>query len=185
MRAAVFLDRDGVLNRVEVRDGKPYAPRSVDHFRLFPGVSAAVQRLRDAGFLVIVATNQPDIANGLVDRSVVESMHSQLRRQVMIDAIEMCPHRDADGCQCRKPKPGLLVAAAHRLSIDLHRSFLVGDRSKDIMAGRAAGCYTVFVDRGYDEPRPVEADAIVRSLPAAVRRILTVATMTTSGEARR
>jgi len=176
------LDRDGVLNRADVRDGKPYGPRTVHDFRLLPGVSAAVQRLRDAGFLVIVVTNQPDIGNGLIDRGVVEAMHSDLRRQVLVDAIEMCPHRDADGCECRKPKPGLLVSAAQRLAIDLRRSFLVGDRAKDILAGRAAGCYTVFVNRGYWEPKPTQADAIVRSLPAAVRRILTVATKTTSGE---
>ena len=185
MKAAVFVDRDGVLNRAEVRDGKPYAPRTVDKFRLLPGVSVAVQRLRDAGFLVIVVTNQPDIGNGFVARDVVEAMHHALYRRARVDAIEMCPHRQNEGCGCRKPKPGLLISAADRLAIDLRRSFLVGDRAQDILAGRAAGCYTVFVDRGYDEPRPVEADAIVRSLPAAVRRILTVATMTTSGEARR
>ena len=185
MKAAVFVDRDGVLNRAEVREGKPYAPRTVDKFRLLPGVSVAVQRLRDAGFLVVVVTNQPDIGNGFVARDVVEAMHHALYRRAQVDAIEMCPHRQNEGCGCRKPKPGLLISAADRLAIDLRRSFLVGDRAQDILAGRAAGCYTVFVDRGYREPRPVEPDAVVRSLPAAVRRIIKVATTTTSRGGRR
>ena len=185
MKAAVFVDRDGVLNRAEVREGKPYAPRTVDKFRLLPGVSGAVQRLREAGFLVVVVTNQPDIGNGFVTRDVVETMHSVLYRRARVDAIEMCPHRQNEGCGCRKPKPGLLISAADRLAIDLRRSFLVGDRAQDILAGRAAGCYTVFVDRGYREPRPVEPDAVVRSLPAAVRRIINVATTTTSRGGRR
>ena len=97
MKAAVFVDRDGVLNRAEVRDGKPYAPRTVDKFRLLPGVSVAVQRLRDAGFLVVVVTNQPDIGNGFVARDVVEAMHHALYRRARVDAIEMCPHRQNEG----------------------------------------------------------------------------------------
>ncbi len=174
-RAAVFLDRDGVLNRAEVREGKPYAPRRLRDFRLLPGTVAAVRGLREAGFLLVVVTNQPDIGNGHVAPRVVEAMHARLRRRLSPDAIEVCSHRQDDGCACRKPRPGLLRAAAERLGIDLARSFLVGDRWHDIVAGRAAGCYTVFVDRGYREPRPVEADAIVRSFPAAARRILTSA----------
>jgi D-glycero-D-manno-heptose 1,7-bisphosphate phosphatase len=183
-RPAVFLDRDGVLNRAEVRDGKPYAPRRPQDFRLLPGSGAAVRALREAGFLVIVVTNQPDIGNGHVSREDVEAMHAALRRRVPVDAIEMCPHAHGEGCACRKPRPGLLMAAAERLAVDLHRSFLVGDRAKDIDAGRAAGCYTVFVDRGYHEPRPSHADAVVASLPAAVRRIIAVATTPRNGEGR-
>ena len=184
-RPAVFLDRDGVLNRTDVRDGKPYAPRRVEDFRLLPGSASAVRQLRQAGFLVVVVTNQPDIANGHVSAAVVEAMHRELLRRVPIDAIEMCPHRDADGCVCRKPRPGLLLAAADRLGIDLEASFLVGDRARDIVAGHTAGCYTVFIDRGYREPRPAQADAVVRSLPEAARRILAVATITHNAEGQR
>lgn len=173
--AAVFLDRDGVLNRAEVRDGKPYAPRRLQDFRLLPGVAAAVTMLKQAGFLIVVVTNQPDIGNGLVALTEVEAMHARLRARLRVDAIEVCPHGDGDGCECRKPAPGLLLAAARRLSIDLNGSFIVGDRWRDIIAGREAGCYTVFVDRGYRETKPVEADAVVRSLPAAVRRIIAMA----------
>ena len=172
VRPATFLDRDGVLNRAELREGKPHAPRRLEDFRLLPGTGAAVRALRDAGFLVVVVTNQPDIGNGHVDGKVVEAMHARLRRRLPVDAIEMCPHRQTDGCPCRKPQPGMLLAAARRLGIDLRRSYMVGDDPKDIQAGRSAGCYTVFIDRGYRETKAVEADAIVRSLPAAVRRIL-------------
>lgn len=171
LRPAVFLDRDGVLNRAEVRDGKPYAPRRLEEFRLLPGVAAAVAALRDAGFLVVVVTNQPDLGHGLVSPETVAAMHERLRERVPVDAIEVCAHRQEEGCACRKPEPGLLLDAARRLSIDLRRSFMVGDRWHDIVAGRASGCCTVFVDRGYRERRPVEADAVVGSLPAAVRRI--------------
>ena len=158
-----------------MRDGKPYAPRRLEEFQLLPGVKGAVTKLHDAGFLVVVVTNQPDIANGLVAHEVVEAMHARLRARVPVDAIEVCPHGQHDECACRKPKPGLLVGAAQRLSIDLEQSFLVGDRWKDIVAGREVGCYTVFVDRGYQEAKPVEADAVARSLPEATRVILEVA----------
>jgi D-glycero-D-manno-heptose 1,7-bisphosphate phosphatase len=181
-RAAVFLDRDGVLNRAEVREGKPYAPRCLRDFRLLPGTTAAVRALRDAGFLLVVVTNQPDIGNGHVAPDVVEAMHARLRHRLSPDAIEVCPHRQDEGCTCRKPRPGLLRTAAVRLDIDLARSFLVGDRQHDIVAGRAVGCYTIFVDRGYREPRPVEADATVRSFPAAARRIIGSAVPTRSTE---
>jgi D-glycero-D-manno-heptose 1,7-bisphosphate phosphatase len=167
-RAAVFLDRDGVLTYAEERGGKSYAPRRLEDFRLLPGVRAAVERLRAAGYLTVVVTNQPDIANGLVDAGVVEAMHRQLREWLPLDAVEMCPHADRQDCPCRKPKPGLLLASARRLNIDLGRSVMVGDRWKDVEAGRRAGCRTVFVDRGYSEQKAEAPDLIVASLPAAV-----------------
>ena len=175
-RRAVFLDRDGVINRTEVRDGKPYAPRQLKDFRLLPLVPAAVQTLRDIGFAIIVVTNQPDIGNSLVSQSVVDAMHEKLRTKIGVDDILTCPHRQSDGCDCRKPKPGMLFSAADRHRIDLSQSFLVGDRISDILSGNAAGCYTVFIRRGagYPENRNsmVPANAIARSLPSAVRHIL-------------
>lgn len=171
-RAAVFLDRDGVLVQGEERDGKSYAPRRLEDFQLLPGVREAVEQFRRAGFLAVVVTNQPDIANGLVDAEVVEAMHQRLREWLPVDAVEVCPHSDRQDCDCRKPKPGLLLAAARRLNIDLGRSVMVGDRWKDIEAGRRAGCRTVFVDRGYREQRPEAPDLTVDSLPAAVQWIL-------------
>jgi len=169
---AVFLDRDGVISRSEVRGGKPYAPRRLDDFRLLPGVPKAVAALKRAGFLVVVVTNQPDIGNGLVQASVVEAMHARLRSRVSVDDIRVCPHRQDAGCSCRKPKPGMLRAAARRWNIDFKNSYMVGDRAGDIVAGNAAGCYTLLINRRYSEPLPSAPDRTVRSLPAAVRFIL-------------
>lgn len=171
-RPAVFLDRDGVINRTFVVSGKPYAPRQLADFRLLPGSAAAIDSLAAAGYPVFVFTNQPDIGNGLVDPAVVEAMHDRLRRKLRIDDIFCCPHRQDEGCACRKPAPGMLTAAAERYGLDLASSIVVGDRSSDMEAGRRAGCRTVFVDRGYSETLRVRPDVVVRSLPAAVRHIL-------------
>ncbi len=173
--AAVFLDRDGVINRSPVRNGKPYAPRRLEEFRLLPGVARATLRLRQAGFLIVVVTNQPDIGNGRVAAATVAAMHQKLRQRLAPDAIEMCPHAQGDGCACRKPRPGLLNRAARRFGIDFARSFLVGDRWSDVVAGQAVGCYTIFVDRGYRDGRPVSPDAVVASLPAAASLIIELA----------
>lgn len=170
---AVFLDRDGVINRFLLRDGKTYAPRRLEDFRLLPGAREAVNDLHEAGYLVVVVTNQPDIGNGLVDPAVVDGMHDRLRRAMPLAGIEICPHKQTAGCDCRKPKPGLLTRAATRYSIDLSRSFMVGDRWSDVVAGHEAGCYTIFVNRGYDACHERQPDYVVRSLPEATRHILT------------
>ena len=169
---AVFLDRDGVLVRSEMREGKAFAVRSVDAFRLLPGSADSVRRLKAAGYLVVVVTNQPDIGNGLIAADVVEAMHTLLRRRTAVDDIRCCPHAQNVGCNCRKPRPGMLLQAAQTLNIDLARSWMVGDRSSDVTAGHAAGCRTIFINRGYREAPPSSADATVRTLPAAVSFIL-------------
>ena len=167
IKKAVFLDRDGVINRANVRNGKPYAPRRLTDFRLLPWAAASIAMLKTSGFLVVVVTNQPDIGNGLVAAPVVEAMHRRLKARTRVDDIRVCPHTQEAGCACRKPKPGMLRAAANRWGIDLHRSIMVGDRASDILAGKRAGCYTILVDRGYAEPQ-VAPDARVRSLRQAV-----------------
>jgi D-glycero-D-manno-heptose 1,7-bisphosphate phosphatase len=171
-RRAIFLDRDGVVNANLERDRKPYAPTTLDDFRILPGVGDAVARLKKAGFLVVVVTNQPDVRTGLTPRATVEAMHAQLRAELPIDDIEVCFHVDADGCSCRKPKPGMLLASAAKHGIDLERSWMVGDRWRDVDAGRAAGCLTVFVDYGYLQEQPVHAEKVVASLVEATRYIL-------------
>lgn len=176
LRSAVFLDRDGVINRSAVRNGKPYAPRRLEDFRLLPGAARAIRNLKQAGLLVIVVTNQPDVGNGLVDASVVESMHDKLRQVSPVDDILVCPHRQDAGCRCRKPKPGLLVEAAKKWKIDLENSFMVGDRWGDIVAGQSAGCYTIFINRHYKEPQQTEPDDRAASLPAAARLIVSLVT---------
>jgi len=173
-KRAVFLDRDGVVTRSEVRNGKPYALRSLKGFRLLPGVRAAITKLKRAGFLVIIVTNQPDIGNGLVDPAVVAEMHARLRSRLPLDGIEMCPHRQVDNCSCRKPKPGMLKVAARKWGIDLKKSFMVGDRWGDVVAGQAVGCYTIFIDRGYVEPQTAVPDNYAASLGSATRLILSL-----------
>ena len=172
MRPAVFLDRDGVLNRSLVSDGRPYAPVRLDEFELLPGVAAALLSLREAGFLNIVVTNQPDLATGKQSHRVLDAMHQRLRTEIAVDAIYVCPHTDADGCDCRKPQPGMLVMAAAELRIDLTESWMVGDRWRDIGAGQAAGCQCCFVDHKYDESRPQLPYFTVFSLSEAVDVIL-------------
>ena len=164
-REAVFLDRDGVIVRGELRNGKSYAPRTLKDFRLLPGARDAVGALHDRGFLVIVVTNQPDIGNGFIDAGVVEAMHKIIRRKLAVDAIELCPHRRTDDCSCRKPKPGMLLAAGNRLSVNFSKSYMIGDRCSDVIAGEAAGCYTIFIDRGYDICQDRSPDAVVNLCP--------------------
>lgn len=171
-RRAVFLDRDGVINRSIIRDGKPFAPVTAAEFELLPGVPDALQQLRGAGFLNIVVTNQPDIATGKQRPAVLEALHFRLKAELALDAIKVCPHLDAARCACRKPAPGLLLEAASEFNIDLAASFMVGDRWRDIAAGQNVGCRCFFIDYGYDEKRPENPFITVESLSKAVDLIL-------------
>ena len=171
-RRAVFLDRDGVINRNAVRGGKPYAPTRPEQLEILPGVAEALERLHAAGFLNVVVTNQPDVANGKTSREAVEAMHAELRKKLRLDAIKVCFHNDEANCQCRKPRPGMLLEAARELGIDLRQSFLVGDRWRDVAAAQAAGCKAYFVDYGYAEKSPEKPYVAVESLPEAAALIL-------------
>jgi D-glycero-D-manno-heptose 1,7-bisphosphate phosphatase len=153
VRRAVFLDRDGVINRALERDSKPYPPRTLDEFDILPDVPAACAKLKAAGFLLVVVTNQPDVGRGTLKKEIVESIHAEMCRQLPIDRVEVCYHpgQGTSECDCRKPKPGMLLRAAKELGIDLAQSWMVGDRWRDIDCGHAAGCRTVFIDRGYAE----------------------------------
>ena len=172
VRRAVFLDRDGVINRAPVRGGKPFPPASADDLEILPGVPDALARLRAAGLRLVVVTNQPDVARGTQRRDEIDRMHAKLAAALPLDEFRVCEHDDADGCECRKPKPGLIEAAARDAGLSLAGSFIVGDRWRDVEAGERAGCATIFVDRGYHERRPDKADAVVGSLPEAADWIL-------------
>jgi D-glycero-D-manno-heptose 1,7-bisphosphate phosphatase len=172
MRPAVFLDRDGVINRAFVRNGIPHPPASLDDLEILPNVLQALCSLRLGGYRLVVVTNQPDVARGTSKKALVDSIHTRLTIELNLDAIFTCFHDSADQCICRKPKPGLLLRAAQDLSIDLSSSFMVGDRWRDIEAGRLAGCRTFFIDCGYDEEGPASVDFRVASLNEASRIIL-------------
>jgi D-glycero-D-manno-heptose 1,7-bisphosphate phosphatase len=171
---AVFLDRDGVINRALEIGGKPYPPTSLAEFEILPGVPAACARLKSAGFLLIVATNQPDVGRGTLRREMVEVMHAHMVAQLPIDRVEVCfhPGQGASVCDCRKPEPGMLVRAARELSIDLSQSWMVGDRWRDVDCGHAAGCRTVFIDWGYAEALKQKPDFSAGNLTEAADIIL-------------
>jgi D-glycero-D-manno-heptose 1,7-bisphosphate phosphatase len=171
-RRAVFLDRDGVLNEAVIRAGKPYPPASVAELVIAPEIKPALLLLRNAGFLLIVVSNQPDVSRGKTAKEDIEAINATLCSQLPLDEIRTCYHDDADQCSCRKPAPGMLLEAALAHKLDLSACFIVGDRWRDVEAGFRAGCKTVFLDRGYREKRPAHADGIVRSLPEAVAWIL-------------
>jgi D-glycero-D-manno-heptose 1,7-bisphosphate phosphatase len=171
-KRAVFLDRDGVLTVPKFRDGRSFAPRTLDDFRLYPDAAPSVSHLKRAGFIIIVATNQPDVGTGLVARSVVEEMHARLRSAVAVDDIEVCYDTSAEATDRRKPGSGMLLSAARTWNLDLERSYLVGDRWSDVKAAVGAGCIPVFVDLGYTEPPPTEQAATVSSLREATDWIL-------------
>jgi D-glycero-D-manno-heptose 1,7-bisphosphate phosphatase len=169
---AVFLDRDGVLVVPEFRDGRSFAPRRIADFRLYEEAAPCLERMKTAGFKLVVVTNQPDVGNGLVERAVIEEMHHRLATALPVDAIEVCYHAPSDNCDCRKPKPGMLRRAAGRLGLDCARSIMIGDRGSDVAAGRAAGCRTIFIDLGYREEKPDRPDWRVDCLSDATDIVL-------------
>ncbi len=151
-RRAVFLDRDGVLNRTVVRDGKPFPPDRLADVEILPGLTTSLQRLTDCGFVLIGITNQPDVARGTQTREVVESINALIQSKLPVREIFVCYHDSGDECDCRKPKPGLIFQAAQKYGLDLSLSWMIGDRWKDIAAGKVAGLKTIFIDYHYNEP---------------------------------
>ena len=171
-RRAVFLDRDGVINRAMVRDGKPHPPASLGELEILPKVPEALAALHKAGFMLIVVTNQPDVARGTATMAVVEEINNYLASRLPIDEFRTCYHDSGDDCDCRKPLPGALLAAARQHGIDLRQSYMVGDRWRDTEAGQRAGCKTFFIDYGYAEKKPESVNYVVQSLTQAVHIIL-------------
>jgi D-glycero-D-manno-heptose 1,7-bisphosphate phosphatase len=169
---AVFLDRDGVINRAFIRDGVPRPPASLADLEILPSVPEALRALRAHGYSLVVVTNQPDVARGTCSRALVDSINQRLKQRLQLDAILTCFHDNADRCECRKPKPGLLLQAAHEFDINLPLSFMVGDRWRDLEAGKRAGCRTFFVDCGYHDEPPGASDFRVQSLLQATEIIL-------------
>ena len=155
-----------------MRDGKPYPPANLAELKVAPGVEQGCQALRDAGYLLIGITNQPDVPRGITKKEVVLEINAYLSALLSMDSIRVCYHDNADDCECRKPKPGLILAAAQEKQIDLEASFMVGDRWKDVEAGRRAGCRTVLIDNHYAEPNKTRPTYTVSNFKQAVEVIL-------------
>ncbi|HEV7302231.1 MAG TPA: HAD family hydrolase [Tepidisphaeraceae bacterium] len=172
MPRAVFLDRDGVINTCTVKGSTPYPPNGVDELCVEPGAAEAMAKLKAAGYLLLVVTNQPDVARGTQTKAGVEAINEALRGQLPIDDVAVCYHDNADNCDCRKPKPGMLTTLAKKWHVDLHHSFMVGDRSGDIHAGESAGVRTFLVDRPYSKVDTCRPDFCVRDLAHASDIIL-------------
>jgi len=148
---AIFLDRDGVINKVIIRNGKPSSPRKLEEFEIFPNVKKCLEAFKEMGFLNIVFTSQPDISRGNLKIEDLEKMHKLILETLPVDDIKFCPHDDIDNCFCRKPKPGLILEASKEWSVDLKKSWVIGDRWKDIEAGKAAGCKTIMMRKKYNK----------------------------------
>lgn len=172
LKQAVFLDRDGVINQAIVKDGKPYSPINLKKFKILPGVKKAMEALKASGWLLIVVTNQPDVARGKAKQVDIELIHKYLQEQIPIEAIYTCYHDNNDGCDCRKPSPGAFFKAKKIYKINLKKSFMIGDRWSDIEAGRKAGCKTIFIDYNYNEKKIKNFDYKANSLSDATRIIL-------------
>lgn len=171
MNKAIFLDRDGVINKAIMRNGKPFSPRFLKEFKILPGVKKALIELKKKGFLNIVVTSQPDIRRGLLKLEDLKKMHEVLNKELPIDDIKFCPHDDSDNCNCRKPKPGMLLEAAKKWSVELKKSFMVGDTWKDAGAARAAGCCFFLIRRRYNRGLKKDFDFEVKNLKEAVEII--------------
>ncbi|MEY2490321.1 MAG: D-glycero-D-manno-heptose 1,7-bisphosphate phosphatase [Verrucomicrobiota bacterium] len=183
-RRAVFLDRDGVINKPIVREGRPYPPAEEKDFELYEDVAAGCARLEAAGYMLIVVTNQPDVARGTQTRAAVDAMHRKMLDALpQIARVEVCWHAGTDwgdSCDCHKPAPGMVLRAAQALGIDLAKSYLVGDRWRDVDCGHSAGCRTIFVDRNYAEALRQPPDWTVKSFGQAVEVIMQAGAAATS-----
>ena len=164
LRPAVFLDRDGVINRATVRGETPYPPQTLAEVEILPRVPEALEKLAKMGLPLIVVTNQPDVARGTQTRDVVESINAYLSERLPLTAVYACYHDNADACACRKPKAGLILDAAKAHDIDAARSFMVGDRWSDVAAGQAAGCTTLFMNLSYSKRERCSPDYEVADL---------------------
>jgi D-glycero-D-manno-heptose 1,7-bisphosphate phosphatase len=172
MNRAVFLDRDGVIVIPESRNGRSYAPRCLRNYRFYRDAHESLRRLKEAGFLLVVVTNQPDVGHGLISRAVIDEMHARLIRELPIDAVKACLHRQDENCTCRKPAPGLLLEAMGEFDLNARDCFMVGDRVSDVLAGKAAGCRVIFIERGYTEGKPHNADFTVATMAEAADVVL-------------
>jgi len=172
MRKAVFLDRDGVLSKAFIKNGRSFAPKNLKDFKLFSESKKSVKKLQLSGFMVIVVTNQPDVGKKIISKKILKKMHYKLKKVAKVDAIYTCTHSQNMNCNCRKPKPGMILKAAKKYKINLKKSFMIGDRLSDIIAGQKANCRSIFLDKKYFEKSPKSQEATFNNLAQATNYIL-------------
>lgn len=168
----VFLDRDGVINDVILKNGNPHPPINVQGVRILKNVNKSLISLKKSGFYLAVITNQPDVSRKITTKKQVEAINNYIMSKLPLDEINTCFHDNFHNCQCRKPQPGMILDVAKRKNIDLTKSFMIGDRKSDIEAGKKAGCKTIFIDNNYNEEKPKNYDFKAVSLYAASQIIL-------------
>ena len=171
MKKAIFLDRDGVINKTFIKNSLPISPPSFDLLEILPGVKESILRLKKLNFVCLVVTNQPDVSRGKIEKKTIIKMNNYLKDEIKLDDIFVCYHDDRDKCKCRKPKPGLLLDASKKWDINLKKSYMIGDRWRDIEAGKSVGCKTIFIDYDYKETKPKNPDFTTDSLLNAVHLI--------------
>ena len=164
MKKAVFLDRDGVINKAFIKNGLPESPNSLSELEILPGVKESILRLKKLNFICLVVTNQPDVQRGKIKKNTIIKMNNFLKKKIELDDIFVCYHDDHDNCNCRKPKPGLLLQARKKWNVDFKKSFIVGDRWRDIQAGKKVGCKTIFLDYKYKDIKPKNPDYVTDTL---------------------
>lgn len=171
VKKCVFIDRDGVLNRSNVINGKPYAPNNISNFIFLPRVNQAINILKKKKYLIIIITNQPDISNGKLKTNQLVKMNDKIYKYLKVDDIFVCTHSREENCNCRKPKIGLFKKAIKKYSIDTSLSYMVGDRKMDIEAGNKINLKTIFIDKNYTEQRPINFDYKCKSLYSSLKYI--------------
>jgi D-glycero-D-manno-heptose 1,7-bisphosphate phosphatase len=160
----VFWDRDGVINYPVIINNVSHPPDCVEHLRLVFGIRQLMDKICKMGFLNIVFTNQPDWKRKLQTKEDIEKINNAIIEYLPLDDLFTCFHDNYDNCECRKPKPGMLLEAQKKYSIDFSHSWVVGDMPTDIEAGKAVGCKTILVDNGFKFSKPCSPDYIVKSI---------------------
>ena len=170
-KVAIFLDRDGTLNKAFIKNGLPVSPSSFSEFKILPGVKSSIIKLKKLGFLCLLITNQPDVSRKKIKKKTVIKMNNFIKKKIKLDDVFVCYHDDKHNCDCRKPKPGLIIKAYKKWNIDLKNSFMIGDRWKDISAGKKVGCKTIFINNNYKKDKKIRANFTFKSLFKATNKI--------------
>ena len=173
MKPAVFIERDGILNAVNVSGRQQVSPQRLEQFQPHTEVAPLLQELKAAGLLLIVTTNQPGISRGSLSRRELDRMHECLRAAFPMDDLLVCPHEDADHCPCRKPKPGLLLEASYKWGIDLIRSFVISDKWQDAEVARRAGATSLLLQSPWLGDG--HHDFVLPDLPTLIEKVLHLA----------